>query len=131
MLFRSLAELRKSSAVAEYERAIQGAFREVADGLAGRETFGRQIASQARAVASAERRTELSNLRYRAGVDGRLELLDSQRQLYAARQALLDLRRSEFGNAVALYKALGGGLSDTNTTLAGGAALSVRPGTPE
>jgi NodT family efflux transporter outer membrane factor (OMF) lipoprotein len=110
-----LAELRKSSAVAEYERAIQMAFREVADGLAGRETFGRQIAAQTRAVASAERRTELSTLRYRAGLDGRLELLDSQRQLYAARQMLLDLRRHEYGNAVALYKALGGGLTDSDT----------------
>jgi len=109
-----LAELRKSSAVAEYERAIQAAFREVADGLAGRETFGRQIAAQTRAVASAERRTALSNLRYRAGLDGRLELLDSQRQLYAARQSLLDLRRDEFGNAVALYKALGGGMAETD-----------------
>ncbi|MDI9653909.1 TolC family protein, partial [Burkholderia cenocepacia] len=100
-----LAEVRKSSAVAEYERAIQAAFREVADGIAGRETFGRQIDAQTRVVGSAERRTDLSNLRYRAGVEGRLELLDSQRQLYAARQALLDLRRSELGNAVALYKA--------------------------
>ncbi|RKP46486.1 efflux transporter outer membrane subunit [Trinickia fusca] len=108
-----LAEIRKSSAVAEYERAIQTAFREVADGLAGRETFSRQIEAQTRVVASEARRTELSNLRYRAGVEGRLELLDSQRQLYAARQALLDLRRAEFGNAVALYKALGGGLTDT------------------
>ena len=63
-------------------------------------------------VGSAERRTDLSNLRYRAGVEGRLELLDSQRQLYSARQALLDLRRSELSNAVALYKALGGGLTD-------------------
>ncbi len=107
-----LAEVRKSSAVTEYERAIQIAFREVADGLAGRKTYGRQIAAQTRAVASAERRTELSNLRYRAGVDGRLELLDSQRQLYAAQQTLLDLRRNEFGNAVALYKALGGGLTE-------------------
>ncbi|MGC0151290.1 efflux transporter outer membrane subunit [Chromobacterium vaccinii] len=107
-----LAELRKSGAVAEYERAIQTAFREVADGLAGRETFGRQIAAQDRTVASAERRADLSAQRYRAGVDGRLELLDAQRQLYAARQALLDLRRGEFGNAVALYKALGGGLID-------------------
>ncbi|MBR7943922.1 MULTISPECIES: efflux transporter outer membrane subunit [Burkholderia] len=107
-----LAEVRKSSAVAEYERAIQAAFREVADGIAGRETFGRQIDAQTRVVGSAERRTDLSNLRYRAGVEGRLELLDSQRQLYAARQALLDLRRSELGNAVALYKALGGGLTD-------------------
>lgn len=109
-----LAEVRKSSAVAEYEKSIQIAFREVADGLAGRATFGRQIEAQTRAVASAARRTELSNLRYRAGVEGRLELLDSQRQLYSARQTLLDLRRSEFANAVALYKALGGGLNETD-----------------
>ena len=105
-----VAEVRKSSAVAEYERAIQTAFREVADGLAGQQTFGRQIQAQTRGVDSAERRAELSNLRYRAGVEGRLELLDAQRQLYAARQTLLDLRRDAFGSAVALYKALGGGL---------------------
>lgn len=109
-----LAEVRKLSAVAEYERAIQTAFREVADGLAGRETYARQIEAQTRAVASAERRAELSSLRYRAGTEGRLELLDAQRQLYAARQTQLDLRRSEFGSAVALYKALGGGLRDTD-----------------
>lgn len=104
-----LAEVRKSSAVAEYERAIQTAFREVADGLAGRETYGRQIEAQQRVVASAAKRLALSSLRYRAGVDGRLELLDAQRQLYAARQTLLDLRAAEMSNAVALYKALGGG----------------------
>lgn len=107
-----LAEVRKSSAVAEYERAIQTAFREVADGLAGRETYGRQIESQARAVASAERRVSLSDMRYRAGVEDRLELLDAQRQLYAAQQTQLDLRRNEFGSAVSLYKALGGGLME-------------------
>src|SRR5450830_1717771 len=50
----------------------------------------------------------LSEQRYRAGVEGRLELLDAQRQLYAARQELLTLRREEIGNAIALYKALGG-----------------------
>ncbi|WP_175850941.1 efflux transporter outer membrane subunit [Burkholderia cepacia] len=110
----NLAEVRKSSAVVEYERAIQTAFREVADGLAGRETFTRQIDAQNRVVKSAERRTDLVNLRYRAGIEDRLELLDSQRQLYAARQALLDLRNAELGNAVALYKALGGGLVDTD-----------------
>ncbi|AFT69500.1 Type I secretion outer membrane outer membrane drug efflux lipoprotein [Alloalcanivorax dieselolei B5] len=107
-----LSKVRKSSAVVEYERAIQIAFREVADGLAGRETYARQIEAQARFVESAERRAELSNLRYRSGVENRLELLDAQRQLYAARRTLLDLRRNEFSNAVALYKALGGGLSD-------------------
>lgn len=105
-----LAEVRQSSALAEYERTIQTAFREVADGLAGQQTFSRQIAAQLRVVDSAERRAELSQRRYRAGVEGRLELLDAQRQRYAAQQTLLDLRREAFGNAVGLYKALGGGL---------------------
>lgn len=113
-----LAEVRKSSAVAEYERAIQTAFREVSDGLAGRETFGRQIEAQQRVVDSAARRLALSNLRYRAGVEGRLELLDAQRQLYAARQSLLDLRSAEMSNAVALYKALGGGVPPAERRLA-------------
>jgi len=105
-----LAEVRKSSAVTEYERAIQIAFREVSDGLAGRETYDGQIKAQQRVEQSAARRLELSNLRYRAGIEGRLELLDAQRQLYAARQTLLDLRNAEMSNAVALYKALGGGV---------------------
>lgn len=107
-----LAEVRKSEAVAQYERAIQTAFREVADALAGTATFDRQIEAQLRAVTAAERRLSLSDLRYRAGVDGRLELLDAQRQLQAARQALLELRRAEIANRVALYKSLGGGLHE-------------------
>lgn len=105
-----LAKVRKSEAVAQYERAIQIAFREVADALAGTATFDRQIDAQLQAVSAAERRLDLSGQRYRAGLDGRLELLDAQRQLYAARQALLELRREKTSNAVALYKALGGGL---------------------
>ncbi|MBK1674974.1 RND transporter [Ectothiorhodospira shaposhnikovii] len=105
-----LAELRKSEAVIQYERAIQTAFYEVADALAGTATYDRQIYAQLRAVMAAERRLELSDLRYRAGFDGRLELLDAQRQLQAARQALLELRRAEIANRVVLYKALGGGL---------------------
>ncbi|MCB6184197.1 efflux transporter outer membrane subunit [Leeia sp. TBRC 13508] len=104
-----LSELRKSIAVVEYERAIQIAFREVSDGLVGRETFTRQFAAQQRVVDNAAKRLELSTLRYRAGVDSRLEVLDAQRQLYAAQQALLDLRGAELSNAVSLYKALGGG----------------------
>ena len=105
-----LAKVRKSEAVAQYERAIQTAFREVADALAGTATFDRQIEAQLRAVSAAERRLALSDLRYRAGVEGRLELLDAQRQLQAARQVLLELRRAEIANRVALYKSLGGGL---------------------
>jgi len=107
-----LTEVRKSEAVVQYERAIQTAFREVADALAGTVTFDRQIEAQLRAVRAAERRLQLSDLRYRAGVDGRLELLDAQRQLLAARQTLLELRREEISNQVALYKSLGGGLHE-------------------
>ncbi|MEH6493403.1 efflux transporter outer membrane subunit [Halopseudomonas sp.] len=107
-----LAEIRKSEAVALYERAVQGAFREVADALAGTASFDRQIDAQLRAVKAAERRLHLSDLRYRAGLDGRLELLDAQRQLQAARQALLELRGADIANRVALYKSLGGGLHE-------------------
>ena len=107
-----LAEVRKSEAVAQYERAIQSAFREVADALAGAATLDQQIEAQTRVVASAQRRVALSALRYQAGVDGRLELLDAQRGLYAAQQSLLELRRDAAVNSVALYKALGGGLRE-------------------
>ncbi|AVT16685.1 RND transporter [Paracidovorax avenae] len=119
-----LAQVRRSEAVVQYERAIQVAFREVADALAGAATYGRQIDAQARTVASATRRVELSELRYRAGTEGRLELLDARRQQYAAQQALLDLRRAELGNAVALYKALGGGLAERGP----GPVAALQPG---
>ncbi|WP_439829561.1 efflux transporter outer membrane subunit [Aeromonas caviae] len=112
-----LAEIRKSSAIISYEQAIQTAFKDVADGLSGLETFGLQIKAKKRAVSNASKRAELSLLRYRAGVDGRLELLDAQRQLYAERQVLIDLKGAEFANYVALYKALGGAF--LNNTQAG------------
>lgn len=107
-----LSQIRSEVAVLQYEQAIQGAFREVRDGLAGSQTYAQQIAAQQRVAASAEQRRQLSQLRYGAGQDSRLELLDAQRQLYASQQTLLDLRRDQFKSAVALYKALGGGLEE-------------------
>ena len=107
-----LSRLRKDVAVLQYEQAIQAAFREVRDGLAGSATYAQQIAAQQRVVAAAQQRQRLSQLRYDAGQDSRLELLDAQRQSYAAQQALLDARRDQFKSAVALYKALGGGLEE-------------------
>ena len=104
-----LSEVRKSIAIAQYERAIQNAFREVSDGLAGRATYARQALAQTGAADAADRRAQLADLRYRAGVDSRLELLDAQRSEYAARQTLLDLKRDELSSASGLYRALGGG----------------------
>ncbi|WP_432378077.1 efflux transporter outer membrane subunit [Duganella sp. P38] len=105
-----LAEVRNNIAVVQYERVIQSAFREVSDALASNETYQRQIVAQQRVVDAAALRERLSNLRYGAGQDSRLELLDAQRQAYAAQSTLLELRRDHFKSAIALYKALGGGI---------------------
>lgn len=111
-----LAKVRKTEAVAQYEKAIQTAFREVADGLAGSATLGAQIEAQTRVVSDSARAVALAETRYRAGLESRLELLDAQRQLQAAQQALLTLRHEEIANAVALYKALGGGAAGETRT---------------
>ena len=103
------AKARRSIAVANYERTIQSAFREVADGLAARATYDKQRQAQTAAVDLALRRLRLTDQRYRAGLDSRLDLLDAQRSSYAARQILLEVKRAELSSAVALYRALAGG----------------------
>jgi len=103
------AEIQRDINVAQYEKAIQGAFREVADALAVRANIGEQLAAQRRLVAATAESLRLSDARYRAGVDSYLGLLDAQRSLYVAEQALIVARLTEASNRVALYKALGGG----------------------
>jgi outer membrane protein, multidrug efflux system len=106
------AQASRALAVAQYEKAIQTAFREVADALAGRATLGEQLrAQQAQASAEAER-LRLAELRYRNGVTGFLEVLDAQRTLFATQQGLTQTRLAQQQNQVALYKALGGGWGD-------------------
>ncbi|MDO9033038.1 MAG: efflux transporter outer membrane subunit [Hydrogenophaga sp.] len=103
------AKVGRELAVAQYEKAIQTAFREVADALAGRATLGEQLrAQQAQATAEAER-FRLAELRYRNGVASFLEVLDAQRSLFATQQTLVQTRLVQQQNQVALYKALGGG----------------------
>lgn len=104
-----LAKARRALAVAAYEKQIQVAFKEVSDGLAAQLTYSRQVFVQEAVADSAANRRRLSNLRYEAGVDGRLELLDAQRGEYAARQALLSLKRDQLVAMASLYAALGGG----------------------
>lgn len=104
-----LAKANREIAVAQYERAIQTAFREVADALAGRATLGEQLAAQARQLEAEQQRSRLAELRYRNGASSYLELLDAQRSLFAAQQALLQLQAQSAQNSVTLYKVLGGG----------------------
>ena len=100
-------------AVAQYEKAIQTGFREVADALAGRATLGEQLAAlEAQATASRES-YRLADLRYRNGIASYLNLLDAQRALFTSEQALTQTRLLERLNQVELYKALGGGWNDT------------------
>lgn len=101
---------RAQELTAAYSRAVQEAFREVADALAGRRTYAEQIAAQERAVASQRRLAHTARLRYDNGVAIYLEVLDAERNLFAAEQQLLALRAAELQNGVSLYIALGGGL---------------------
>jgi NodT family efflux transporter outer membrane factor (OMF) lipoprotein len=107
------ANASRDIALAQYEKAVQSAFREVSDALAGRATFGDQLQAQ-RNVAEAEAvRFRLSELRYSNGVSSYLDLLDAQRSLFAAQQALVQTRLAQLQNQVQLYKALGGGWTPT------------------
>ncbi|GAB4176281.1 MAG: efflux transporter outer membrane subunit [Rhodocyclaceae bacterium] len=104
-----LAQARRVAAVAEYERAIQQAFREVADALAARRHLAEQLAHQ-EALAGAQReRLARVEARQRAGLASYLEVLDAERESFAAGQALASARRLALAASVSLYKALGGG----------------------
>ncbi|MCE3269845.1 MAG: multidrug transporter [Ramlibacter sp.] len=103
------AQALRDIAVAQYERAIQQAFRDVSDALAGRATFGDQLAAQARVVEAESVRFRLARLRYENGVASYLDLLDAQRSLFTAQQALVQVRLSRLQNQVQLYRSLGGG----------------------
>ncbi|MFT3848908.1 MAG: efflux transporter outer membrane subunit [Propionivibrio sp.] len=101
----------KEIAVARYEKAIQSAFREVADGLAARKTLVRQVEAQESLVAAAEKSYRLSDARYKQGMETYLAVLDAERSLYAAQQELIQVQVERLANLVSLYKALGGGAS--------------------
>jgi len=95
--------------VAQYEKAIQTAFREVADALVQRGTLLDQLEAQESLVDATAATYWLSDARYRNGIDGYLVLLDSQRSLYGAQQGLIAIRLARLANLVTLYKVLGGG----------------------
>ena len=105
--------------VAQYEKSIQSAFRDVADALAGRATLGEQLrATQAQARAESVR-FKLADMRYQNGISSYLELLDAQRALFGTQQAVVQTRLAQLQSRVLLYKALGGGWSEADLSEAG------------
>ena len=103
-----VAQANQKIAVSQYEKAVQTAFREVADVLADRQQWGERLRAQQAMVEATQKAFDLSNARFQAGVDNYLTVLDAQRSLYAAQQTLLSLRLSEQINRVTLWKTLGG-----------------------
>jgi multidrug efflux system outer membrane protein len=104
-----VTKIEKEISIAQYEKAIQAAFREVADALAVRGTVNQQIEAQQSLVDAVAETYRLSNTRYTKGIDSYLSVLDAQRSLYAAEQGLIVLRLARLANRVTIYKVLGGG----------------------
>lgn len=104
----SLAEARKVIAVAEYEKTIQQAFRDVADAMAARDYLAEQLDALTAAEKSQANRLQLVDTRYRAGISSYLELLDAQRETFTVQQNVLQVRRALLTATAQLYKALGG-----------------------
>ncbi|MDO9343088.1 MAG: efflux transporter outer membrane subunit [Pseudomonas sp.] len=102
------AKLQKDISVAQYEKSIQTAFQEVADGLAARQTFVDQLQAQRDFVAANQQYYNLAEHRYRSGVDSNLTFLDAQRALFSSQQALIVDRLAQLVAEVNLYTALGG-----------------------
>jgi multidrug efflux system outer membrane protein len=106
------SKVQREIAVTQYEKAIQSAFREVADALATRGTVDQQVAAQQSLVNAAAETHRLSVSRYDKGIDSYLTVLDAQRSLYAAQQGLVSLHLVKLANQVQLYAVLGGGWED-------------------
>jgi len=106
------ATAQRDISVAQYEKTIQAAFREVADALAGRATLSDQLRAQKAQADAEEARFRLSELRYRTGVASYFDVLDAQRSLFVAQLATVQTQLSRLQNQVTLYKVLGGGWTE-------------------
>jgi len=107
-----VAEVDRDIAIAQYEKTIQTAFREVADALAQQGTIDEQMAARQSLVKANASRYLLAQARYEKGIDSFLNVLDAQRSLYSAQQGLIATRLTRLVNQVTLYKVLGGGWKD-------------------
>ncbi|KXV36343.1 RND transporter, partial [Gluconobacter oxydans] len=106
-----MAKGQKLQYAAQYEKAVQTAFREVSDALTARETYTAQDRHMAQLVEQSQKAFDLAMMRYRAGIDSYLTTLTQQRTLFQAQQNAITVKAARFQNIVTLYRALGGGWS--------------------
>jgi multidrug efflux system outer membrane protein len=107
-----LSKIEKNVYIAQYEKTLQSAFREVDDALAARKTLDDQLAAQRALLDDSSESYRLADMRFRNGVDSFLPVLDAQRALYSAQQAVVGLELQRLQNMATLYKALGGGMKE-------------------
>jgi multidrug efflux system outer membrane protein len=101
-----VSEAQRDAALAAYERAIQAAFREVADALAVQGTIAERLrAAHANTEAAADT-ARLVEARYRGGLDSFLANLDAQRSLYSARSQETAIMLAALENRATLYRVL-------------------------
>lgn len=110
----AVAEVQRDIQIANYEKTLQTAFREVADALAERRTLAERLAAQRALVAATSRSFELSQALFRSGSGSFLDVLDAQRSLYTVQQSLIGLLLTEQSNRLTIYKVLGGGWSEAS-----------------
>ncbi|MGE6570774.1 efflux transporter outer membrane subunit [Psychrobacter namhaensis] len=104
-----VAKIEREQSLANYERSIQTAFREVSDVLATRATLGEQLEAQYRLQDNFEQTYQIADARFKAGISNYLDVLDAQRSLFSTQQGILDLELQKIVSQVELYQALGGG----------------------
>jgi len=102
------ARVSRAKQLASYEQTVQTAYQEAADALATRADLGQRLGAQQALVKAWEQTLDLTERRRAAGAASALEVLDAQRSLYSAQQALISLQLTEQGNRLTLYKVLGG-----------------------
>lgn len=107
--FLDLAVARKNAAISQYEKTIQVAFREVADAIAEHTWLREQIEIQRKLVDAQTERARLAWIGYEHGSLPYFEVLDAERDKFAAQESFVQLRRSFLASEVNLYIALGGG----------------------
>lgn len=104
----AVTEAQRDAALAAYEKAIQTAFREVADALARQGTIADELNAATLNVTAAADTARLTEARYRGGVASSLDNLDAQRSFYSAQRQEVATRLAAVQNRVALYRVLGG-----------------------
>ncbi len=104
-----VAELQKDINISRYQAVVQRAFREVFDEMEARMTLDDQLNAQSDLSAAAERSLVLAQVRFDAGIDSYLEVLDAQRSHFDTQLTMIDIQLARLRNQLTLYKALGGG----------------------